>query len=45
MTVKELEKISADKADLIKVRKIVREQAEELAKNTEIGRASCRERV
>ena len=34
MTVKELEKISADKADLIKVRKIVREQAEELAKNT-----------
>jgi len=34
MTVKELEKISADKADLIKVRKIVREQAEELTKNT-----------
>ncbi len=34
MTVKELEKIAADKADLIKVRKIVREQAEELAKNT-----------
>ena len=34
MTVKELEKISAEKADLIKVRKIVREQAEELAKNT-----------
>ena len=27
MTVKELEKIAADKADLIKVRKIVREQA------------------
>lgn len=34
MTVKELEKIAADRADLIKVRKIVREQAEELAKNT-----------
>ena len=35
MTVKELEKIASDKADLIKVRKIVREQAEELAKHTE----------
>ena len=34
MTVKELEKLSAEKADLIKVRKIVREQAEALAKNT-----------
>ena len=34
MTVKELEKIVADKADLIKVRKIVREQAEELVKHT-----------
>ena len=34
MTVKELEKIASDKADLIKVRKIVREQAEELAKHT-----------
>ena len=34
MTVKELEKIAASKADLIKVRKIVREQAEELAKHT-----------
>lgn len=34
MTVKELEKIAADKADLIKVRQIVRGQAEELSKNT-----------
>ena len=34
MTVKELEKIASQKADLIKVRKIVREQAEELAKHT-----------
>ena len=34
MTVKELEKLAASKADLIKVRKIVREQAEELAKHT-----------
>ena len=34
MTVQELEKLKADKADLIKVRKIVREQAEELAKHT-----------
>jgi len=41
MTVKELEKISADKADLIKVRKIVREQAEELAKNTGYRKTRC----
>ena len=34
MTVQELEKLAAEKADLIKVRKIVREQAEELAKHT-----------
>ncbi len=34
MTCEKLNKIAADKADLIKVRKIVREQAEKLAKNT-----------
>lgn len=34
MTVKELKKLAADKADLINVRRIVREQAEKLAKNT-----------
>ncbi len=34
MTVKELEKLSAENADIIKVRKIVREQAEALAMNT-----------
>ena len=34
MTVKELKKLAAEKADLINVRKIVREQAEKLAKNT-----------
>lgn len=34
MTVEQLNKVAADKADLIKVRRIVREQAEELAKNT-----------
>lgn len=35
MTVEQLEKRAAAKADLVKVRKIIREQAEELAKNTE----------
>ncbi|MGN0813658.1 MAG: NADH-quinone oxidoreductase subunit NuoF [Candidatus Coproplasma sp.] len=34
MTVEQLNKVAAEKADLIKVRRIVREQAEELAKNT-----------
>ena len=34
MTVKELENLAKKEADLIKVRKIVREQAEALAKNT-----------
>ncbi len=34
MTVKQLEKIAAEKADLINVRRIVREQAEKLAANT-----------
>ena len=34
MTVKELKKIAAEKADLINVRRIVREQAEKLALNT-----------
>ncbi len=34
MTVEQLKKIAADKSDLINVRKIVREQAEKLAKNT-----------
>ena len=34
MTCEKLNKIAADKADLINVRKIVREQAEKLAKNT-----------
>ncbi len=34
MTCKELEKRAAANADLIKVRRIIREQAEELAKNT-----------
>jgi len=34
MTVKELKKIAAEKADLINVRRIVREQAEKLAANT-----------
>ncbi len=34
MTVQELEKIAAQKADLINVRRLVREQAEKLAKNT-----------
>ena len=33
MTVEQLKKIAADKSDLINVRKIVREQAEKLAKN------------
>ena len=62
MTSEQLKKLAAEKADLINVRKIVREQAEKLAKNTayrkqilvcggtgctssQIGRASCRERV
>ena len=34
MTVEQLKKLAAEKADLINVRKIVREQAEKLAKNT-----------
>ncbi len=34
MTVQELKKLAAEKADLINVRRIVREQAEKLAKNT-----------
>lgn len=34
MNVKQLEKIAAEKADLINVRRIVREQAEKLAENT-----------
>jgi len=34
MTCEELKKIAAEKADLINVRRIVREQAEKLAKNT-----------
>ncbi len=34
MTVKEMEARAAKKADLVKVRRIIREQAEELAKNT-----------
>ncbi|MDE7162490.1 MAG: NADH-quinone oxidoreductase subunit NuoF [Clostridia bacterium] len=34
MTVKELEERAARKADLVKVRKIIREQAEKLAENT-----------
>ena len=34
MTVEQLKKIAAEKADLINVRKIVREQAEKLAQNT-----------
>ena len=34
MTVKELEKRAAKKADLIKVRRIIREQAEKLSANT-----------
>ena len=34
MTSEQLKKLAAEKADLINVRKIVREQAEKLAKNT-----------
>ena len=34
MTVKEMEERAAKKADLVKVRKIIREQAETLAANT-----------
>ena len=34
MTVEQLKKIAAERADLIKVRRIIRSEAEKLSKNT-----------